>query len=1599
MNMSLVALTDRALQAARELRHEHRTPRKPQEPPSFAWMAPELTGRTAHDADQRSDLYALGALFYGWATGRQPFEASDPLRMIHDQLTRTPVPPMALRPDFPKVFSDIIMRLLEKEPERRYQSVEGLAYDLQRLRRLLVRGQEAEFTLGERDFPRQLPAPVHPVGRQRELDRLRAGVEAAANGDCRVVMLGGPAGAGKSALVHELRALAATHAGRFVSGKFGPYGEQGPGAAVQALGALGRLLLAEPEKELAHQRQRILEVLGPQAGVICTAIPEFKLLLGDLPQPPATDPSNEVARLRTLTLNLLRAVATRDHPLVMVLEDLQWSPDATAQFIESILDGEGPQGFLLVGTWRQDELPPGHPLASAFAKWRAEGRPLEELRLGNLAEPDVAQMLREMLRMPIAEAGDLAAALMRHTGGNPKSIVDLVNALRRDGVLSPNSRGWRWNIDELERYAEGTAATDLLAVRISRLPRTARELLEALACLRADAGVELAAAATGLGARELQARCARLAEEGLLLREPGPPSLLRLQESVSRAAYASLDERRRTQLHLALARRLAAHGGLEMEVAGQYLAAAPAIEDSEECVSAAAVLHSAAGRLIVSANDTAAQQLLRAALELLGRAASLGQSAASRQLACELDLHLALCRLGRLDEADDVYARIELLEPDPLAMADAACAQVGSLYNRGRVAQAVTHGLQFLLHLGFDTVADLDGAEAGDVVEQLRRWLHDFDAAREQERAEAADPRVIAAANMFVRLGPTCFYARTPLACWLVRESMALWDRQGPCASLTVSLGLASLVTDTTGDWRTGYLVGRRMIAFCEAKGWEPACSQSRQLFAIGSSHWFEPIEQGLEQAARAREGLLKCGDLQGACFSYRVSMVEVFECAASLNRYAQEVHAGLELARRVGARQVVATFAAARQLLRALRGETTGAGAFDDAEFSESRHLADNASTPMAMVGYHIMRALAAAIFGDAPALSAHARAGVSLMTRQSFYTTAWAHWMLALGLAWELQESPPGSKTPHADKLVELERSLGWLGHRAVDAPANFRHIYLHLLAERAWAAGEIATAAACFDNALNAAEGAARPWHRALITERAGRFHRAWARARYGNELLAQAHQLYMSWGATAKAAQLAAEIGMPRMGAGSPHGPAADSLDTLALLRASQALSSERNPARLRARVEEVLGSVAGATKVVLALRDEEAGDWVLQAEEGQTETVSVAAASHRVPLSALRYAERTGEPLLLADAVADGRFARDPYFRDVERCSLMVVPILHQGAARAILVLENRASRGAFSATRLDAVTMIAGQLAVSLENAQLYERLQRKVSEQTQQLREAQSRLLSEARRAGMNQIATNVLHNVGNVLTSVNVSAHVLATQVRQSPASRVRDLARLLNEQAHDLAAFFGPGGKGRMLPAYLHELADALAREKEQLLGELERLCSSVDHIKNVVAMQQSYAGGGRVLEPARIADLVDDALRIQEASLSRHGVQVQRDYSPVEVAPLDKTRVMQILVNLLENARQAMNEVEGERCMKVSVRQESGSIVVSVRDWGCGISTENLRRIFSHGFTTKAEGHGFGLHSCAIAAQEMRGSLTAHSDGPGKGATFVLRLPAS
>jgi signal transduction histidine kinase len=274
----------------------------------------------------------------------------------------------------------------------------------------------------------------------------------------------------------------------------------------------------------------------------------------------------------------------------------------------------------------------------------------------------------------------------------------------------------------------------------------------------------------------------------------------------------------------------------------------------------------------------------------------------------------------------------------------------------------------------------------------------------------------------------------------------------------------------------------------------------------------------------------------------------------------------------------------------------------------------------------------------------------------------------------------------------------------------------------------------------------------------------------------------------------------------------------------------------------------------------------------------------------------------------------------------------------------------------------------------------------------------AQRQMLENARHAGMAEIATNVLHNVGNVLNSVNVSAELIGTKVRNSESAGLARAVALLDAHAHDLGDYLTSDPRGRLLPGYLKQLAQALAEERDGIAAELAALTKSVKHIKEIVATQQSYAGASSVVEEVQIIDLVEDALRIDTGGLADHQVRVVREFAAVPQLMLDKHRVLLILVNLISNARFAMKGgPDGSHRLTLRVQAQDDTLQVAVSDTGEGIPPENLTRIFAHGFTTKKDGHGFGLHSCVLAAREMGGTLVAHSDGAGLGATFTLKLP--
>jgi AAA ATPase domain/Protein kinase domain len=546
---------------------------------TLAYLAPEATGRTGRPVDQRADLYALGATLYELATGAPPFGAGDPLRLIHDHLTRVPVPPAEANQALPALLSRIIMHLLEKEPDNRYQTADGLIYDLERVRDARVHRAAAVVRVGEHDVPARLLPPSRLVGREEEVAALEAAFAGALAGECRGVLVAGAPGVGKTALVDELRPVVTGGDGWFVAGKFDAYRRDLEfDAGYQAFRALGRLLLAEPEDELAQLRKRMVAAAGPNAGLLAAVLPEFAALLGVPPD--AGDPLTAQARVQRAGAAVLRAIASRQRPVVVFLDDLQWAGGTPLGLVDRVLGEERVEGLLLIGAYRDSDVDAAHPLASPLSRWLDQAT-VRHLRLVNLPGPGLATMVAEMLRVDRSVAAGLAEVIEPHTHGNPYETVELLNALRHDGLLTATAAGWRWDEVAVRAHLGRSGVAGLLAARAAALPEESRQMAEAMACLGGRAELSLLAAATGEPAGLVDQALAPALEEGLLVAEPGAHPAVRFRhDRIREAILGGLGQGRQQALQLAMARRLAGVPELFAVAAEQYLPGVGAVADA-----------------------------------------------------------------------------------------------------------------------------------------------------------------------------------------------------------------------------------------------------------------------------------------------------------------------------------------------------------------------------------------------------------------------------------------------------------------------------------------------------------------------------------------------------------------------------------------------------------------------------------------------------------------------------------------------------------------------------------------------------------------------------------------------------------------------------------------------------------------------------------------------------------------------------------------------------------------------------------------------------------------------------------------------------------
>jgi signal transduction histidine kinase len=528
-------------------------------------------------------------------------------------------------------------------------------------------------------------------------------------------------------------------------------------------------------------------------------------------------------------------------------------------------------------------------------------------------------------------------------------------------------------------------------------------------------------------------------------------------------------------------------------------------------------------------------------------------------------------------------------------------------------------------------------------------------------------------------------------------------------------------------------------------------------------------------------------------------------------------MEAALAFVRRTGNEQTGEWFGSYLWLAGVLRGESVATAG----EAVSPDSYADN---PLAILQGHISHAIAAAIFGDPAGLAQRTAAAMPLLpAAQGLYPTAIAHLLRGLAIAGQIRASHDGER---GGLLSELDDVTRWLAQRAANAPANFMHMLRLVEAERAWAVGDFRAAVLAFDAARREAAQRQRPWHQALITERAARFLLAHGVEHVGYELLAQARHQYLAWGATAKASQLdwAYPTLQPQPDATAGHeaGQPGDvprrratittgTIDLLGILSASQALSSETSIERLHARVAQVLSAMTGATGVHLLLWSDDRQDWLLPAPggDGGAAPISGTGHEHAVPMSVLRYAQRIGEPLVVGDATRDDRFARDPYFTDVDCCSLLALPILSRGTLRAVLLLENRLIRGAFTTERLDAVQLIAGQLAVSLDNTQLYAELttsRARIVATADQTRRRIERDLHDGAQQRLVTLALRLRTAQAAVQAAVPPEADELAAQLDNLAAEATRALDELRELARGIHPAILAEGG----LPVALKTLA---------------------------------------------------------------------------------------------------------------------------------------------------------------------------------------------
>jgi predicted ATPase/GAF domain-containing protein len=1288
---------------------------------TLAYMSPEQTGRMNRTLDYRTDFYSLGVTFYQLLAHQLPFATTDPLELVHCHIARQPLPPHHINPEIPQPLSNLVMKLLAKTAEERYQSAWGLKLDLvECLRQLELTGEIADFTLAARDISGNFQIPQKLYGRDREIVTLLAAFDRVASPEVtglnlarspvEIVLVAGYSGIGKTALVREVYKPITQKRGYFIAGKFDQLQRNIPYSAIaQAFKSLVQQLLSEPTAQLDRWRSKILTAIGTNSRIILDLIPELATIVGADPIGQSLDPTAKQNIFNSVFKNFVRVFCQAEHPLAIFLDDLQWADSASLKLLESIVSDDEIQYLFLVGAYRNNEVSPIHPLTIVLETLKNRGVPITQITLASLNLPEISHLVADTLAQDRSAVRPLAELIIGKTQGNPFFVNEFLKALERDSsIVFDRQQGcWQWDIAKIQQLGIADNVVELTIDTLQKLPASTQDILRLAACVGNNFDLHTLAIIYEKSLSDTFIALMPAIEQGIVLStselaavgtDPIDAHLLILNykflhDRIQQAAYTLIDDLHKQAVHLQIGRLLIQNTPADrvsekiFDLVAHFNHARDLIQDNSEKLS------------LVKLNLLAGEK----AKESTAYLSSLAYLTIGQQLLASSDLandNLFFTLHKELAEVEYLNGNFDRAESTiDLTLTQTITAQEQAelyrilivVYATGaRYVDAIDAGRKGLAALDIELpVGNLQAATQLEIA-RVDRQLQGRSIESLINEPEMTIPAKTAAIKLLGAMDSAAYMLDTNLFAFLTAKQVNICLEYGnlpEAVKFYADYGI--VIIHALRDYKTAYEFGALAIELSDKFNNRVQKCKVSVIHGSWVNCWSKPLKSTIALLNSGYQSGVESGEIQYSGYALAYILFGCFHQGLQLESIKNRLNDSLSFCKKTNNFLGCELIKGLQFTLNDLTETQTDKLSLEFDRVSEL-HVLENDRLPHIICIYQIFKAQVLYLHGRPAAALTCARSAELLLTWISAqYFVSEHNFYYSLILA-ALYPTAGTQQQQYWDKLVANQQQMQiW----ADNCPENFQHKYLSIAAEMARISGNYLEAMDLYDRAIDSARTHEFMQNEALANELAAKFWLERSKTEFAQLYLLKARQGYQNWGAKSKVADL--DAGYARyfrstsqfqntfISTSLTTAPStSEAIDLAAVMQASQAISSEIDLDKLLAKLMKTAIECAGAQQGYLLLPAPgvatEDNYWQIAAEGIATEGITaeeisigsqtpISTQNSRVSNSIVNYVVRTQESLLLNDAASTRQFSRDPYIVANQPKSILCIPLIVGGA--------------------------------------------------------------------------------------------------------------------------------------------------------------------------------------------------------------------------------------------------------------------------------------------------------------------------------------------